>query len=239
MKNKRGQITIFIIIAIVIIGIIGLYFLFDDELEKMFTTKTSSINTFVEECIENTGKDAIYQIGQNGGYYLTPKISTPGGIPYYYNEKNYMPSKKRIENQIALYLNEMLEFCTEDFSDFPEFNISSGEANSKVIIKDSEVILNVKYPISITKDKSTSIIENFEDIKIPVRLGIIYDSIEEIIKDQLNRENICLSCITDIALKNDLTVGITSLEEATIFTVQDKYSEINGVPLEWKFANKY
>ena len=146
---------------------------------------------------------------------------------------------EEIENQISLYINQMLGFCTGNFDNFLDSNITSGEVNSKTTIKDDRIILNVKFPLSVTRNGKTYIIENFEGIEIPTRLNVIYDSIEELIKEQLNHDNICLSCITNIALKNDLTIDMTGIEDATLFTVKDEYLKINGVPLEWKFANKY
>ena len=240
MKNKKAQVTIFIILAIVIIGAIILYFTLGDKVKSTNSPETDNINSFVEECIRGTGRDAIYQISQNGGYYLPTRFSTFQGYPYYYHDgKNYMPSKETIEDELALYMNNNLDYCTADFVDFPQFNITSRETTSEITISDEEIILNIKYPLSIFKDEKTYLLENFKDIKIPVRLNIIYDSIEELIKEQLSHKNICLSCITNTALKNNLTIDMVGLEEATLFTIQDDNSKINGIPLKWQFANKY
>ena len=47
------------------------------------------IYSFVQECIKDTGEDAIERIGETGGYYLSPEKSLENGIAYYlYNEKN-------------------------------------------------------------------------------------------------------------------------------------------------------
>jgi hypothetical protein len=238
--KKKGQVTIFIIIAVIIIAFVGGFFLFRDELASLFTPENEPIYLFVESCIEDTGKDAIHYIAKNGGYLFSPELSTSEGIPYYYyNGKNYMPSKKRVEEEISYYMNEMLSFCTEDFIDFPDFNITQGKIKTETKIKNDEVVLNVEYPLSIKKEESVTLFEDFKNIKIPVRLGIIYNSIQEIIQDQLTYENICLSCISDIALENDLTVDMGGIEEAIIFSVIDEYSKIKDAPVKWRFANKY
>lgn len=240
MRNRRGQVTIFIIVAIVIVAGIVFYFTFNNSSSKARGPETDNIYSFVEDCIEGTGEDAIYHISQNGGYFLPAEISTPDGIPYYYYKgRNLMLSKAEVETELALYIDNMLEYCTAGFVDFSESSVTSREVLSDVVIMDGEIILNVKYPLTVSKNGKTYLLESFENIIIPTRLNLVYESVREIIKDQLNFENVCLSCITNVALKNDLIIDIIGLENATLFVVQDENSKINGVPLKWQFANKY
>jgi hypothetical protein len=239
MESKRGQVTIFIVLAIIIVAAIILYFTLSNKTTSAVSPETNEINNFVKDCIKRTGKDAVYHVSQNGGYFLPTKISTTTGIPYYYySGENLMLSKTEVQNQISLYMSNMLEYCIDDFKDFPQFDINSGEVSSEVTIG-NEVVFNVKYPLSITRNEKTYLLENFEGINVAARLNIIYESIEEIIRNQLSSENICISCITNIALENDLIIDMVGLEEATFFTIQDNNSKINEVPLKWNFANKY
>ncbi len=240
--SKRGQITIFIIIAIIFIASLALYFIFKGGLrDEIISPESEEIYLFVQACIYETGKDAIYDIGQSGGYFVASEPSTDSGIPYYYLiNKSYMPSKQRIEREISYYINTLLFFCTEDFVDFPEFEISEREIKADTQIQDNKIILNVEYPINIRKGESITRLRDFENIEIPVRLGVIYNAISEIIRDQLTREDICLSCISEIAVENDLKIDIVSLENGAImFTIKDENSLINGMVLEFKFVNKY
>lgn len=236
--NKRGQVTIFIIIAIILVAAVGLYFVFRDTLgQGVYSPEVEGIKLFVEECVKDTGEDAIYTIGQNGGYFSAIELSTSDGIPYYYhNGKEYMPSKERIEQELAFYLENSLQFCTNDFVDFSDLSIEEGEVSATAVAQDEEVIFNVEYPLSISKENATSILRDFESIKVPIRLGIIYNSIEEMIQEQLTREDICLSCLAKIGTRNDLTINMVNTEEAIIFVVRDENYDI---PLEFKFANKY
>ena len=71
-------------------------------------------------------------------------------------------------------------------------------------------------------------------------MGIVYDSIEKIIKEQLNHESICLSCILDVSLENDLYVDMMDYDEkSVIFIFRDENSIINNKTYEFVFANKY
>ncbi len=240
MREKRGQVTIFIIIAIIIVASMILFFTFRDKLGIFKSQISDPVYLFIESCIEDTGKDAIYFVSRNGGYFFSPTLSTSEGLAYYYyNGKTYMPTKDDVEEEISSYIEETLSYCIEEFVDFPEFNITEREIKAKTTIKDEEIILNVEYPVTIKKGKSTNNLRNFKNIKIIVRVGIIYDSIKEMIQEQEGEEKICLSCISAIAKREGFTIDMVGTEEAIIFTLIDKYSKIKGIPLEFKFANKY
>jgi len=240
--KKKGQVTIFIIIIIIVIALIVSFFIFKDTLKrKIFIPETDSVKIFVENCIENVGGEIIYDLGRKGGYFFAPDFSTDTGIPIYYsNGKNYMPTKNQIENEISYYINERLFFCTRNFVEFPELEIIQGKIETKTRIEENEIILNVNYPLSIIKENSTTLIEDFKNIEIPIRFGIIYDSIYEIIQEQLNHTGICFDCMLDIALEKDLYVNMIDYDnETVIFIFRDENSKLNDINFEFIFANKY
>lgn len=242
--GKRGQVTIFIIIALVIIAIVVLVYVFRDSLGINFTnSETSGIKGFVESCIEGTGEDAILFLSQNSGYFLTPEFSTQEGIPYYYfNGRSYLPSKERIENETSLYMNSLLSSCTNEFVNFPDFNITEGRIDTRTSIREGEITFNVEYPLTIKKgeDEST-IIKDFKNIKIPIDILLVYHAIEEMINGQIEQrgEGICISCISEIASRDSLLIDITPIDEDMIFVVKNENQVIKGLALEWRFANRY
>ena len=240
MKN-RGQLTIFIIVGIVIIALVVLIFSLKTGIIKQpLNPDTEKVYDFVQGCIEEEGIKTIYTIGQNGGYFSSPEFSTDTGVPYYYSDgKNYMPSKEQVEKQIDLSIDEKLSLCIKDFVDFPDLRITQREIKTQTTISENNIILNVNYPISIVKGESTSLIEDFET-EIPVRLGIVYDSIEKIMQTKIGEESICLSCLLDISLENDLYVDMLDYDdETTLFIFRDENSKINNETFVWIFANKY
>jgi len=239
--DKKGQLTIFIIIAVLIMGAMVIFFSFRTELiQDIPTASVEGVSLFVQECIEQEGKKIIYDIGDKGGYFFPPEFSTESGVPYYYSgNENYMPSKEEVENEISFYLNEILFFCTRNFVDFKDLEIEQKEIKTETIIEDEKVILNVNYPITITKGESISTIENFK-AEISVRFGIVYDSVAEFMQEQLTSEGICLSCLLNISLENDLYVDMMDYDDETVlFIFIDEISKINDEPLVWIFANKY
>jgi len=113
MQNKKGQITIFIIIGIIIISIFMFIFIIKDNniVENNIQSTPSDvqpISLYIDSCLSKTALDGIYLVGQQGGYSNTsePFYSFSDiKIPVYYNlnEKN-IPTIKEIENQITLYI---------------------------------------------------------------------------------------------------------------------------------------
>jgi len=237
--RKKGQLTIFIIIAILVISLVSVFFIILKTPGDSEGINAAVIKNFVDECVEETAEDVIYQIGQGGGHYFPPEFSTDSGIAYYwYHKKNYMPSKEELEEEISYYISKKLFFCTKNFVDFSEFEIMQREIRAKTEIKDEKVVLNVKYPLSISKGKSTTVVENFEII-IPIRLEILYNSVSEFTNEGVE-EGICLSCLYDISERDDLFVDMLDYDnETVIFIFKDENSKLNNKPLEWVFANEY
>jgi len=236
---------VFVIIAVIIVAIISIFLIFRNSNGNTNSSnvlpEVIPIYTFVQSCIRDTGKEALYHIGQTGGYYIT-NFSTPSNVSYYfYNGKDYMPSKNTIENELSKYLNNRLVFCINNFTNFNNSIILQKNISSKARIEDTRVVFDVEYPLTIIKNSNTYTLSNFNGVEIPVRLGIIYNSISELMKNQTeNPKSICLSCAYDIASKNDLYIDIYDYDEETsIFMIQDRNLTINGDVYLYLFANKY
>ena len=238
--EKRGQVTIFIIIAIVLIAIVAIFFaLRGVEKETVFSPEVEQVKLFVEDCVRIVGGEVIYSIGQGGGY-ITPSENSVDEVPYYHlNGKSYMPSKEDVETEISKYIMSTFQLCTREFEQFPNLNITQKMIDTKVQINDEEVVINLVSQVSITNEEGTSILKEFKDIIIPVRVGIVYDAIEQIMLEQVGSEEICLSCIADVGSANNLQIDIFGYDdETTIFSVIDRESVINDKTFIWIFANK-
>jgi len=233
--KKKGQVTIFIIVAIVIIAILALYFLLIKPPKEIQGVYTDSIYNFVEECIQETAEDAIYEIGQNGGYYMPTSLSTRTGIAYYYaDNKNLMPTQERVESQISAFIKENLFFCTKNFVQFTNYNVSQGKIDVDTTITKDKVNIKVNYPITLSQGEESSRIEDFEK-DVEARLGLVYNSIAEVVNS--SEYGICLSCLYDIAEENDFYVEMLDYDENTIIVIFiDRNSEINQEDFEYVYA---
>ena len=243
---KRGQITLFVIIAILLVSAIGVVVYTQREVFGIKLTSESPeirpISSFVENCIKSTGEDALIFTGQQGGYF-EPKTLSVENIPYYfYNNKSYLPSKQKIESEISFYMNEMLPFCTKNFVDFPDFYIEANPADvkTKTTIWKDRIRFEVQWPVIIKKGETTHQLNKFSS-EINSRLNTIYLTAENFISLQLeDPSSICLSCLTRLAIENDLYIDMADYGNNTVvFTITDKKATIKDQPYEWSFANRY
>jgi len=217
--QRKGQLAIIIIVVIVIIVVIGLFFGFRNKNIQpdiqVVDAEVQEVYDFVVDCIEETGEEAVYEVGRQGGYYEIPENTFIIGFPYYVFEgENKMPTKQLIEQEIAKYVDENLEDCIIDFVDFPDYNINSGEIASRAVINQKNVEIDVFYDLDIRKENTKFSLKNFDNIIIPIRLGEIYDIAEQVVGLQLeDLNNICVSCLIEIAEENDLFIPVESYTE--------------------------
>ena len=241
-KGTRGQLTIFIIIAILIIGIIALFFVFKGTLRKseMINPEIAPIHNFVQGCLDETLESAVYDIAKRGGYNDPENIPSIGVKYYILNGENLMPSKEKIQNEISDYVNRKFFLCSLNFADFPDYEIEQGNFEAKTEILDNEVFLDVNYPLTIKKGEGVSRLKNFQT-EIPSRFGIVYNVVSDFIIQDLNSEGggVCVTCLTKATKEKNLYVEMNSTNEGVIFDFIDENSKLNNQSLEWIFANKY
>ena len=71
--KKRGQVTVFIILGIVLVVAISLTtFLLlstgDEAFEQPVAPDVAPVTKFIESCVSEIGKNGIIDIGNNGGF---------------------------------------------------------------------------------------------------------------------------------------------------------------------------
>ena len=238
-ESKLSQITIFIVITLMIIVIIIVIFV--SNIEKNKELEIQPINDFVQNCLIKNGEESIYLIGKTGGYVIPSEPSIEQSIAYYlYDNKNYMPSKEKIESEISSYVDILLPFCINGFEDFPEYMIIENNLKTNTKIKDDKIVLNLDYPLSITKGANTYQIDRFT-AEVPVRIGIIYIAITEAMNNHMERtDSICASCLYDIGEKFDLHFHVldTNDTESLMIIVRDENSRILDEDYKFDYAIK-
>ena len=251
IKNKYGQVTIYIILGLILL--IGLGFLNylrnginKEKVEEIseIPFEVNSIKTYIQNCIQITGKDALFYVGKQGGYYELKKpylIDDNFNLPYYfYNNLDFSPSIKDIEKEISKYLNNKLPFCINYFKDFREqgYDINGNLINNSIIITENSLKIKSDYPLSIYKDKTYLTYNEFSN-DVPIRLNLIYNISKSIVDRIAKDDNICLSCLLEYGIKNNLSIEIYEISNSTfIFYIKDNQSILEGDPFTFRFAVK-
>ncbi|MBT4136160.1 hypothetical protein HOD75_00265 [archaeon] len=238
---KKAQVSIFIIIAIVIVLVVALLFVFMRGGSSEVNPLIAPVHNYIVDCIKETGEEGISVIGKNGGYVNVPESSTEDNLhPYYFvNGQNKMPSYGAVERELSLYVQANLDKCFDDFSNFPDFEVSYDKHTVTTTIKDIQTVFEINRPIIISKG------EHKESVKfkgtVNVRLGIILDLIKNYMENQEeNPKEVCVSCLHSLSIDNDLYVELNDYDEtAILFTIYDENSTILDEDYMFEFANNY
>lgn len=179
-------------------------------------TDVQPVKRFVEKCIEDTAKEGLRKLGAQGGYIdiqelgilITPEPTSSEGVefvpginvPYWYHMKSpntctgacsfdqsLTPNNRKIESQLAEYVQENLQYCTRQFEQFPKFTIKDEDPEVEANIGISNVQVNVLYPLEVnTGSRDTEITKFFSAVDL--NLGKILDAARSIAKVELEHK---------------------------------------------------
>jgi hypothetical protein len=183
IRSKRGQFTIFIIIAIVIVAValfiiflrprISDLFMSEQRATEILASQVEPLRDAITDCVSESSQDFFVTIGEKGGYYDSgslPQIYLAGinYITIMYKDSNSvrvnkLPSLIEIENQYITYLTnegyQKIDACLNDFDSFRKtIDIELEPRSINAEIKDDFVIFEVDWPITIKKQTVTKTI---------------------------------------------------------------------------------
>ena len=177
LNDKRGQLAIFIIVAILIAAGAALYFVLRDRIEiPGVSNEFAPVYNYYASCIEEAARDAIDLAGSQAGH-VYPSVYIPGsdyapfsnqlnfmGFPvsyWYYISgngiiKEQVPNKGDIEEEVSRYIEENINEC--DFESFyaQGFSIDFGKPYVKTTIEENKVAVDVSSDVSVSKGESSA-----------------------------------------------------------------------------------
>ena len=239
--KKRGQVTVFVIVGILILLALLLFFylrakttIFTPEI--VVPQEVAPIKRYVESCVQDIGEKAVIKLGMQSGYVEIPEdiamnpeayiaVGGPLKLPYWYlNGVDTSPTLSDIQSQISDYVSKNLKSCLRNFSDFDEFIIEEkGEIKTTTLIAEEVVIITIDYQLVIKNKKGDKITTLSKyTTSVPVRLKKIY----RLAKGIMGAEN------KDMFLEKT-TIDLMALDPEIPFT--DMVFSCNG--LEWSKAD--
>jgi uncharacterized protein (UPF0333 family) len=242
MISKRGQITVFIVVGIILVLAVGIVFgvrsstenIGDEQITPIFD---SSVKNYVEACIETTAEKALKYVSLHGGYYELPLLTNfKSNLPYYlYQGNDNSISKEELEKQISLYMDNELFFCIRNFNLFKKLglDIEQKDVKTSSVINDDKVIFDVTFPITIKQDTLVKELVQFSTF-IPSRIGILHNAATTFVNGEIPTE-LCASCLLNLAFKHNFKASMDHIEDDAIkFTIKDELSD-----LVYIFLNQY
>ena len=247
MLNKRGQLTIFIILAVVLVGGLIVFFAFREDLftdsipqefQPVFQQYSSCIQQELENAIDlsETQGGRVFVQDYIPGSEFAPFSSNlnflDNPVPYWFYLsgngiiKENVPTKTEIEKEIGQFIQERINDCNfQDFYD-QEFYISLNPATAKVNINDETVQVDITTNFVVSKEDQTARRTTFKTV-VNSKLGKFYNTAAKIYSKQKNEAFLEEYAID--ALRNYAPVdGVETSCSPKIWKTQEVTSDIRS-----------
>jgi len=205
VRDKKGQLSIFVILAIVIVAAIVIFFAVRGEIfVKGIPVEFRPIYNLYDECIRVETENALDILGSQGGRINVGEF-TPGSdyapfsshlnflgfpIPYWYYVagnsliKENVPSRRDMENEVSAFLEERVNDC--DFAPFYAqgfFIDLPEEIKAQVDIEDNKVSVNVFTDVVVSKEERSAR-KTSHKIEVASKIGKFHKVAKEIYNKQ-------------------------------------------------------
>ncbi len=208
---KKGQVTIFVAIAVIILASILLFFLLRREIfparAEAVPIKLRPFSEAYSLCLRELADEGTTLLGQRGGYIYLPEKQEgsdfmPFGnqlnflgneIPYWFFisanglQEQQVPSIFSMEKELQRYVEENVERCDSIISQFAEqgFEIEKkGTAEVNARIREEDVSVRVFAPLLVKLADARARVDVYE-LALPISLGRSFNSAKKI----MDKEN--------------------------------------------------
>jgi len=177
--QRRGQVTIFIIVGVVFLLVILLFFFIANKDEILGKPPSKTPQLYIEQCIAKAVQPSVEAVLDYGGVVVPRSFIRMNDHPYnylcyadlYYTKcYNYYPMLHlTAQKEIKKDSEDRIKQCFEDLiNDYRErgHDVSAGELEYSVQIVPGSIRLNIKKPIQTTKGDAVDSFNNF-DMKLP------------------------------------------------------------------------
>ncbi len=241
---KKGQVTTFIIIGILLIFAVGVIIALQQQVvtfgkQEIVPVERGSVESFVSHCLEIVSNEGLFLMGQQGGFIQVPspiandanlhlKTSPFTFIPYWaYGEIADIPSIKDLQDRLNRHIEENLGRCVLSTPAFQENYVLKEQspvlADTKIV--DQKIIFAVDWNIQV-KDQNGEIVAELLHFSVdsPIRLKAVRDLAAAIVNRELRQLKL-----------EDLTQDLLALEHpdvplfGTAFSCSEKRWRIDTV----------
>lgn len=223
--NKKGQVTIFIILGILLLIAIALVIVFTREAtvfrpERVIPPEVSPVIAYGDNCLEEVLVDGLNLMGLQGGYIYLPSeiennplafVDIGLKIPYWqWGTNNRIPSLGLMEAHLNRYMEEHLNDCLEDFAPFSEqFDfIQKADIVAETTIGDDKVLVILNYPFDIVNKGGTKITDlDYFQADVPIKLKKVYQAAKEIMETEAEEQKLEKTTIDLISLDPEVPIS--------------------------------
>jgi hypothetical protein len=168
MSSKRGQLTLFVILGVIVVAGVGTYFAVSRGVFDGSSSKFPEVNSLIEGCLEEVTLDGIYFNSLQGGYYDVPEPKVEIDfleVPVYFDKSSVVnvPSKEVLERELAKAIEEVVDLCF-DVEDLREKGYEadvSGSSKVKVRLNNDYVDVEVEKNVVVSQGESSASFSKF------------------------------------------------------------------------------
>jgi uncharacterized protein (UPF0333 family) len=180
--NKKGQVTIFIIIAVLIIALAILIYLYYPKIIASLSTETKNPSAYMQECIQEQIEDNVqiislqggnYEVNENSGYFYKKEDESEGKYVKYlcYTSKDLQKCisqepfltehvEAEILNSISTDVDDCFNSMVKSYDNKGyEVNLKRGTAEVSII--PNLISTNLNSTLTLTKSDETETYRNF------------------------------------------------------------------------------
>ena len=235
---RKGQITLFVILGIVLTIIVVSSFIFregiiekisDTEIVKgiSMSEEARMVQSDMEACMMDVATTLLIRMGLQGGYLNLEKVpyaQVPEALNHlghdgtaylYYKGQNRVPSLRQMQSDLTNDITTLSILCEREYDDL---SLNYGRVVPKIDIVDDEIQFDINWVIDIQKGDRKSVVKHLK-FEIPSTIGKMRKVVNEIVESQT--EEICLSCLAEIGFENDVVISIERIDEDIFYLITD------------------
>jgi len=170
--QKRGQVTVFVMIGLVVIIVIALFFFARNNMglginpQQFVESRLDPIRDNIKECVDKIVPEAVTSLGKQGGDFSPATYRRYQGqtvkyyclnIPSEKNCLNIMPTLTGIKRNLQEYLQFQINNCVDRSLLKSKYGYKVTTANPQTAIEfvGQSIEITIDYPITITKGGAT------------------------------------------------------------------------------------
>ena len=240
--HKRGQISIFVIIALVIVGIIIVFMVYPN-IRTLVAPQEISPERYLSDCMQPEVKGVVETLSAQGGYqnpegyinYLGTNVKYLCYVSGYY--KTCLVQQPLLISHFEIELSKILtpkaEACARSMiTEYQNrgFSVSYSDIKSNISLSSGKVEITFIAPITITKDETTRTFEEFDvEIANPIyELATLAMNIAD-----HERKYCYFEYVGYMAVDRDVEISKFAMSDSTkIYTLKDrKFGKIMNIAI--------
>jgi len=225
-REKKGQVTLYVVIAILIVSAVVLLLILkpgilkpgmsEEEARKFLSSQIEPLRDFTAECVEKTTLNYFERIGVHAGYYkynglnvidfagdkVVVAYKDPGG-----KFVNALPSLSLICNKgFNVYMEKegyaMLDACTDHFVSFKKvMDIEEGAREITAECREDDVVINVEWSITASK-AGVSLDVKPKDVNLLIPLSKVLSVANDVVNEEVRGNHFEFDTLSGYIIKN-------------------------------------